>query len=149
MTCNQLLYNYMDIFLYYSQTLCRLFLYLLIYNCIYYTWNIQGKWILPVTWCESTCNFGDALMYKYFLLNAVFSKLLQVVQFSYFMHANPFYVYYLNIYALQLFCILFPFTFTCIVSNYILYTSFHFINTYQQSTFSSNRFTVTWKCIMM
>ena len=80
----------MDFFLYYSQTLCRLFLYLLMYNCIYYTWNIQDKWILPVTWCESTCNLTDALMYKHFLLNAVFSKLLQVVQFSYFMHFNPF-----------------------------------------------------------
>ena len=36
-----------------------------------------------------TCNLADALMYKHILLNAVFSKLLQVVQFSYFICVNP------------------------------------------------------------
>ena len=45
--------------------------------------------ILPLSWCESTCNLADALMYRHFLLKAVFSKLLQVVQFSYFMDVNP------------------------------------------------------------
>ena len=76
-------------FLYHSQTLHILFLYLFIYNCIDDTWNIQDKSIIPLTWFESTCNLADALMYKHFLLKAVFSKLLQVVQFSYFMPVNP------------------------------------------------------------
>ena len=87
--CDQLSDNYIAFFLHNSQTLHILFLYLLICNCIDYTWNIQDKWILPLTWCESTCNLADALMYKHVILKVVFSKLLQVVQFSYFIHVNP------------------------------------------------------------
>ena len=58
-------------------------------------------------------------------------------------------IYYLNIYAWQLFCMLFLITVTCIVWNYILYSSSHFMSTYQQQILSCNRFTVTSQCFIM
>ena len=57
--------------------------------------------------------------------------------------------YYLNIYAWQLFCMLFPITVTYTVSNYILYSLCHFMNTYQQQILSCNRCTVTSTYFMM
>ena len=59
------------------------------FTTVYITWYMKEKWILPLTLCESTCNLADALMYKHFLLQAVFPKLLKLVQFPYVMHVNP------------------------------------------------------------
>ena len=57
--------------------------------------------------------------------------------------------YYLHFYSWQLFCILFSITVIYIVSNYILYSSCHFMHTYQQQKLSCNRCTMTSTCFMM
>ena len=79
--CNQLLYNHIAFFPYHSKTLGILFLYLLMNNCVDNKWNMKDKWIFPLTLCESPCPLADALMYKHFLLKAVFPKLLKLEQF--------------------------------------------------------------------
>ena len=44
---------------------------------------------MSLTLCKSTCNLVHALMYKHFLLKAVFPKLLKLVQFPYVIPVNP------------------------------------------------------------
>ena len=80
--------------------------------------------ILPVTWYESMHHFAISSIPS-------FDK------------------YYLHICAWQLFCMLFLITFIYIVSNYILYSSCHFMHTYQQQILSCNRCTMTSTCFMM
>ena len=50
MTCKKLLYHYIGFSLYSSQTLHRLFLYLMIYNSIDYTWDIYHNFGCHIIW---------------------------------------------------------------------------------------------------
>ena len=75
----------------YSQTLYRLFFYLVIHNCVPHTWHMKDTWILPLPLCQSSSNCIHAFIYKHFLLQVVFPKLVKLVQFPYVI-----YVYCLN-----------------------------------------------------
>ena len=113
------------------------------------TYERRMNFAFTITICENTCNLVHAFMCKHFLLQAMFPKLVQLVQISICYTCQLFDLYYLYVSALQLFCILFPICVIYILSNNFLYISCELMHTYQQDILSCNRFPVILTCFMM
>ena len=133
---HEILLHHIAFFTYDSYIVYRLFLYILLSHCIYYTSHVTETWILFESLCETCGQFIGLFPLRHVLFGSSSPYYCIICAISMCYICQLYNVCYLHISDILMFCILFAMSVMYIVWHNFLCISCQFLDVYEHDTWS-------------